>query len=107
MKKTHFCQCLEALRNYAAWERKLYECGFDLACTPVTDVLDALALCMCNFNGDWAYDKKLELNWIVEWTFGESPDLIQTRHGRTWDLTNAGILYDFLEFMNEHGWEDK
>jgi hypothetical protein len=107
MKKSNFCQCLNALRKHALWEHKLYECGFDLAGTPITDVLDALALCMCDFDGEWAYDNKEGLNWIVEWSFHEDgPNFTQTRHGRTWDLTDAGVLYDFLVFMNEHGWED-
>jgi hypothetical protein len=95
------------MRNYSAWERKMYECGFDLASTPITDVLDVLALCMCDFDYEWAYDNKEGLNWIIEWCFHEDgPNFSQTRHGRTWDLADAGILYDFLVFMNEHGWED-
>jgi hypothetical protein len=108
MNKNHFCECIEAMRNYSAWERKLYDCGFDLAYTPVTDVLDALALCMCDFDPEWAYDTKEGLNWIVEWSFHEDgPNFRQTRHGRTWNLTYAEVLYDFLVFMNEHGWEDE
>ena len=107
MKKGHFCQCLEAMRKHALWEHKLYECGFDLACTPMTDVLDALALCMCDFDPDWAYDEKLGINWLVEWSFHEGGfDIIQHRHGKYFDITEAGALYDFLVFMNEHGWED-
>lgn len=106
MTKGQFCQCLEALREYSLWERNLYRCGFDLAPTPVTDVLDALALCMCDFDPEWAYDEKLSLNWIVEWSFGEGFDIIQNRHGREFDITEAGDLYEFLVFMNERGWED-
>ena len=107
MKKPEFVMCLESMRKYAKWERDLYRCGFDMACTPITNVLDALALCMCDFDGEWAYDDKEGFNWIVEWTFDESPNLQQTRHGRTWDLTEAGTLYEFLVFMNEHGWYDE
>lgn len=106
MTKEQFCKCLEALRKYSAWEKDLYRCGFDMAYTPVTEVLDALALCMCDFNGEWAYDDKEGINWIVEWSFGESPYLFQKRHGVEFDLTEAGALYDFLVFMNEHGWEE-
>lgn len=107
MKKNHFCMCIKAIRNYSLWERKMYECGFDLASTPITGVLDALALCMGDFNPDWAYDDKEGLNWIVEWCFHEDgPNFTQTRHGRTWDLVDASVLYDFLVFMNEYGWED-
>ena len=107
MKKSEFCKCIKALRNYAEWERKMYECGFDLASTPVTGILDALALCMGDFNPDYDYDAKLGLSWIIEWTYTpDSPEFMQTRHGRTWQLEDAGILYDFLVFMNEHGWED-
>ena len=106
MKKNEFVSCLEAMRKYSAWEKDLYRCGFDLAYTPVTEVLEALALCMCDFNIDWAYDDKEGLNWIVEWSFGESPYFIQKRHGVEFDLTEAGALYDFLVFMNEHGWEE-
>lgn len=106
MTKERFCKCLEALRKYSAWEKEFYRCGFDMAYTPVTEVLDALALCMCDFNIDWAYDDKEGLNWIVEWSFGESPYFIQKRHGVEFDLTEAGALYDFLVFMNEHGWQE-
>ena len=106
MTKEQFCKCLEAMRKYSAWEKDLYRCGFDLAYTPITEVLEALTLCMCDFNIDWAYDDKEGLNWIVEWSFGESPYFIQKRHGVEFDLTEAGALYDFLVFMNEHGWED-
>ena len=106
MTKEQFCKCLEALRKYSAWEKDLYRCGFDLAYTPVTEVLEALTLCMCDFNINWAYDDKEGLNWIVEWSFGESPYFFQKRHGVEFDLTEAGTLYDFLVFMNEHGWKE-
>lgn len=107
MKKTRFCECMYSLREYAAWERKLYECGFDLAYTPITGVLERLHEVMCDFNTEWDYDEKLGLSWIIEWTHTpDSPNFIQTRHGRTWYLEDASILYDFLVFMNEHGWED-
>lgn len=108
MKKGQFCKCLEAMRKYGDWERKLYACEIDLAPTPITGVLDVLARCMCDFDSEWAYDEKLGLDWIIEWTFTpDSPNFVQTRHGRTWHLEDAGILYDFLEFMNEYGWEDE
>ena len=106
MPKDLFCKFLRQMRNYASWERKLYECGFDLASTPITDILDSLQLCMCSFNRDWDYDEKMGLSWIVEWCFGESPYLSQTRHEVEFDLTEPEALYDFLVFMNEHGWED-
>ena len=107
MKKFYFCECMNSLRKYATWERKLYDCDIDLACTPVTYVLDSLHKAMCDFEAKWDYDEKLGLSWIVEWTYTpDSPNFIQTRHGRTWNLTDAGVLYDFLVFMNEHGWED-
>lgn len=104
MKKSEFIQCIEAMRKYSAWEKALYKCDIDLAPTPITGVLDALAQCMCDFDSEWAYDDKEGLNWIVEWSFDESPNLCQKRHGIEFDLTDAGALYDFLMFMNEHGW---
>lgn len=107
MTKEQFCECLEVMRTYSLWERKLYQCDIDLAPTPITAVLEELALCMCDFNHEWAYDDKMGLNWIIEWSFGESPDFYQTRHGVEFDLHEAGALYDFLCFMNEHGWEDE
>ena len=107
MKKSEFVKCLEAMRKYSAWERKMYDCGFDLAYTPVTGVLDALGLCMGDFNSEWAYDEKEGFNWIVEWSFyDDNPVFHQVRHGVEFDLTEAGALYDFIVFMNEHGWED-
>ena len=105
MKKSEFIKCLEAMRAYSLWERKVYDCGFDLAHTPITGVLEALALCMCDFDSEWAYDDKVGLNWIIEWCFHEDGIyFFQTRHGIEFDLTDAGALYDFLVFMNEHGW---
>ena len=104
MKKSEFIKCIEAMRDYSAWERALYKCDIDLAPTPITGVLDALARCMCDFDSEWAYDDKMGLNWIIEWSFGESPNLAQKRHGVEFDLIEAGALYDFLVFMNEHGW---
>ena len=107
MKKNHFCECMNSLREYAAWERRLYDCGFDLEYTPVTNVLDSLYKTMCDFEAEWDYDEKLGLSWIIEWAYTpDNPNFTQTRHGRTWDLADAGVLYDFLVFMNEHGWED-
>ena len=107
MKKENFIQCLNALRKYSIWERALYKCDIDLAPTPITEILDTLALCMCDFDPEWAYDDKEGLNWIVEWTFhGDNPVFYQVRHGVEFNLTSAGALYDFLVFMNEHGWED-
>lgn len=105
MTKEQFCKCLEALREYSSWEKALYKCNIDLAPTPITELLEVFTLTMSNFDPDWAYDDKESLNWIVEWSFGESPYFIQNRHGRVFDLTEAGALYDFLVFMNEHGWE--
>ena len=108
MTKEQFIKCLETMRNYSAWERKMYDCGLDLAPTPITEILDVLALCMCDFDGEWAYDDKEGLNWIVEWSFHEDgPCFHQKRHGCEFELTDAGALYDFLVFMNEHGWEDE
>ena len=107
MRKQYFCECLIKMREYAIWERDLYRCGFDMAYTPITGVLGALARCMCDFNDEWAYDEKEGLNWIVEWACGESPNFFQKRHGREWNLTDVGTLYDFLVFMNERGWYDE
>lgn len=105
MKRENFIQCLNALRKYSAWERALYKCDIDLAPTPITEILDTLALCMCDFDPEWAYDDKEGLNWIVEWSFHEDgPYFSQKRHGVEFDLTDAGALYDFLCFMNERGW---
>lgn len=106
MRKGEFCQCLEALRSFGDWERKMYDCGMNIEGTPVASLAEHLHAVMCNFNFDWAYDTKLGFDWIIEWTCNESPYLVQYRHGREWHLDNAGLLYDFLVFMNEHGWED-
>ena len=106
MTKEWFCKCIETMREYSVWERALYRCGFDLAPTPITGVLEVLELCMSDFEEDWAYDPKEGINWIVEWSFGESDNFYQHRHGREFDLTEAGALYDFLVFMNEHGWDE-
>lgn len=107
MTKRQFCACASTLRDYALWERKLYECGIDLMFTPASLLADSFVAAMRDFNPDWAYDEKLGFDWIIEWTHTpDSPNFIQTRHDRDWYLEDAGALYDFLVFMNEHGWED-
>lgn len=106
MKRKDFIKCAKALREYVVWERNLYNCNIDLGPTPVNNVVGNLQMAMCDFNDSWSYDKKLDFDWIVEWSFDESPHFFQTRHGREFDLREAGALYDFLVFMNEHGWED-
>ena len=105
MKRKDFIECAKALREYAIWEHNLYNCDIDLGPTPVNNVVGNLQMAMCDFNDSWSYDKKLDLDWIVEWGFDESPHFFQTRHGVKFDLREAGALYDFLVFMNEHGWE--
>ena len=106
MDKAQFCSCLIALRNYGDWERKMYECGLDMASTPVTAVLDLFQGAMCGFDYEWAYDDKIGMNWIIEWCYSTANRWVETRHGREFDVTEAPGLYDFLVFMNEHGWED-
>ena len=104
MNKIEFCKCLEVLKQYAAWENNLYNNGIDLACTPCCFVVDRLQAAMCGFNLDWSFDTKLEIDWISEWTFGGV--VADYRHGIDWQLDTAEDLYDFLVYMNTHGWED-
>jgi hypothetical protein len=106
MDKENFCKCLETLRKYSFWENTMYNNGLDFNNTPVSDLTEKLQLAMCGFNPEWSYDKKLEFDWIIEWTFNAANYINQTRHGREWFLEEAGTLYDFLIFMNENGWED-
>lgn len=107
MNKIDFCECMRVLRNFAEWERKMYDCGFDVNSTPVGDMAEYLQGAMCNFNSEYDYDEKLGINWIIEWTYTpDSPNFSQKRHGVEFELSDAGALYDFLVFMNEHGWED-
>ena len=103
MTRGQFCVCANTLRDYAIWERKLYECGMDLADTPAAHMAENLQAVMCDFDSDWSYDTKKGFDWIVEWCFGEI--FFEERHGREFVLKDAGALYDFLMFMNEHGWE--
>lgn len=107
MKKGQFCLCLNALRKFSSWENNLYNCGIDLEGTPAFDLTSLVHSLMCDCDFDWAYDTKLDIDWIIEWACGESDNYHQKRHGRQWDLTEADILYDFIEFMNEYGWEDE
>lgn len=105
MTKGQFCVCANTLRDYALWERKLYECGMDLTGTPAARLAENIQAAMCDFDYEWAYDTKKEFDWIIEWCFGEV--FCEERHGREFVLDSAGALYDFLVFMNEHGWEDE
>ena len=107
MKKGQFCLCLRTLREFGSWENNLYNCGIDLEGTPAADLASLVHTLMCDCDPDWAYDTKLSIDWIIEWACGESDIYHQKRHGREWDLTEAGILYEFIEFMNEYGWEDE
>lgn len=106
MTRGQFIVCARTLREYSEWERNLYRCGLDLADTPVAHMAENLQATMCDFNPDWDYDTKLGISWIVEWSYGESDCYCQTRHGVTFNISDAAALYDFLVFMNEHGWED-
>ena len=106
MNKQDFCNCLNTLCKYASWENAMYSNGIDFGNTPVVELAEKLQLAMCGFNMDWSYDTKLGFDWIIEWTFNTEAYKEQTRHGRTWLLEEAGILYDFLVFMNDNGWED-
>ena len=40
MTKGQFCVCANTLRDYAIWERKLYECGMDLTGTPAAHLAE-------------------------------------------------------------------
>lgn len=104
MTKGQFCVCANTLRDYAIWERKLYECGMDLTDTPAAHLAENIQAAMCEFDPEWSYDTKLGFDWIIEWSFGEVH--YEKRHGREFVLDSASALYDFLVFMNEHGWED-
>lgn len=107
MKRNEFIACMRVLREYAMWDRQLYALGIDLTESPASKVVEYLERMMRNYNDDWSYDEKLGIDWIIEWAYTpDSPNFTQTRHGRTFDLEDASALYDFLVFMNEHGWED-
>ena len=108
MNRADFCNSMHMLREYAEWEKKLYALGIDLTGTPVNDLVGHVEQLVRSGKSNWSYDKKLEFDWIIEWVYSsDSPNFEQTRHGRRWILENAGILYDFIEFMNEYGWEEK
>ena len=107
MTRKNFCVFANTLRDYSSWERKLYECGIDLEGTPVAHMAENMWSVMCDFDPSFSYDEKLGFDWIIEWAYSpDSPNLIQKRHGIIFDFSSAGALYDFLVFMNEHGWED-
>ena len=107
MRKQNFCVFANTLRDYGSWERKLYECGIDLEGRPVAHMAENMWAAMCEFDPSFSYDEKLGFDWIIEWTCNETPYVSIHRHGREFDLTSASALYDFLVFMNEHGWEDE
>ena len=107
MNKDNFYDCMQVLREFADWDRQLYALGIDLTESPVSKMVEYLERIMRGYNDDWSYDEKLGIDWIIEWVYTpNSPNFAQTRYGRTFDLEDASALYDFLVFMNEHGWED-
>jgi hypothetical protein len=98
---------MQVLREFADWDRQLYALGIDLTESPASKVVEYLERIMRGYNDDWSYDEKLGIDWIIEWAYTpDSSNFEQIRHGCTFDLEDAGALYDFLVFMNEHGWED-
>ena len=84
----------------------MYKNGIDFGLTPVGDVTGKLQEAMCGFDSEWSYDSKLGFDWIIEWVYNLENVQYHTRHNKDWVLTEAGSLYDFLVFMNEHGWDD-
>lgn len=107
MTKENFCNCMQVLREYAMWDRKLYELGIDLTESPASKLAEYLERIMRNDNPDWSYDEKLGIDWLIEWAYTpDSPNFFQKRFGIIFNLEDAGALYDFLVFMNEHGWGD-
>ena len=84
MNKSEFVKCAKALLEYSSWERKLYECGMDLESTPANKMADLLHQLMCDGNPDWAYDTKLEFDWIIEWCLVRS--LTQSAMGSSLSL---------------------
>lgn len=107
MNKAEFCDCMQVLREFADWDRQLYALGIDLTESPASKLAEYLERIMRGYNDDWSYDEKLDIDWIIEWEYTpDSPNFAQTRHGHAFNLEDASALYDFLVFMNEHGWED-
>lgn len=107
MNRNNFYACAQVLRDYADWDKSAYALGMDFTNTAPSKLAELVELLMCDFNPNWAFDEKLEINWLIEWTYSpDGPNLLQTRHGREFHLHDAGALYNFLVFMNEHGWED-
>ena len=107
MDKFEFCNLATKLREYAQWDRKLYECGIDISYSPAGDLAEAVWEAMTDYNPNWSYDEKLQFDWIIEWVYSpDSPNLIQDRHNREFALTTPEALYEFILFMNKHGWED-
>lgn len=107
MRRNEFIDCMSVLREYAAWDKQLYALGIDLTESPASKVVEYLERIMRGYESDWSYDEKLGIDWIIEWAYTpDSPNFAQTRHGHTFNLEDAGALYDFLVFMNEHDWED-
>ena len=104
MKKENFCNIMDSLRDFYLWERKLFECGIDLTGTPAATLAENLWACLCNFDPNWSYDSKEGVDWLIEWSCGESNAYYQCRHGVEFYLVDAGALYDFIVFMNERGW---
>ena len=105
MNKSDFCKCAKVLQDYSIWEHKLYECGMNLDGSPAGEMAEALHYLICDGNPDWSYDTKLGFDWIIEWCFGEAQ--WTQRHNIDFFLDTPGALYEFLLFMNEHGWEDE
>jgi hypothetical protein len=103
--KELFCECARIYKEYGRWEAQLYGIGFDLADSPVAFLADQYLTLMCHGDNEWAYDRKLGIDWICEWAFNDH-EFEQHRHGQEFIIDSAGALYDFIVFMNEHGWED-
>ena len=106
ISKELFCECARIYKEYGKWEKKLYGIGFDLTDTPAAFMADMYLTLMCHGDNEWAYDRKLGIDWICEWVFNDH-DFEQHRHGHEFIIDSPAALYDFIVFMNVHGWEDE
>lgn len=109
ISKEFWCKALETLRKYTNWEMGMYNWGIDFTNTPVAALAEELTFLMNGGDLEFSYDSKMEFDWIIEYTTNVEFERIYkeyARYGKIWDLSVPENLYDFIVFMNEHGWED-
>lgn len=115
MDRFCWCECARALRNYFAFENKLYKMNIDFSSSEASKLADAMIKAMGDGDEDWAYDRKAETNWLITWASAEADQFVYRRTVET-DfgievqdicLVDEEDVYEFITQMRENDWPEE